>query len=219
MKYKFKVGDKVKVVHSGLGAYIFDIAKIVEITSCGHYLGKPGYIVHPAIGNCVSGEFGGYIGEGSFELFEEPKYRFKTMEEFQRDDLWNFHYGTPSNWNSQQEMNEFIGKEIEPKYNEFIEKSTTYFTYKILWSISKNDVVKIEKSKINNQSKPIKNEVQGQNLENRRREINGSARMANRRQQVAIGGRPQGHKTSVNVRTSGVRRAKIKGNARFSSNS
>lgn len=70
---KFKVGDKVTVVYRGSGCgsrYVGRVVTITEAKPTG-YNGKPGYKVSPAIGNTLSGNFDGYIGERTFELFEQ----------------------------------------------------------------------------------------------------------------------------------------------------
>jgi len=68
MKHKFKVGDVVEVVNSGEGCWQFEIGRQVTITEAGIYEDSLGYKVNPAIGNTEDGEFGGFIGENSFEL-------------------------------------------------------------------------------------------------------------------------------------------------------
>ena len=73
-QYKFKVGDRVKVVQHGLGVSPEDIGAEVEIIETGYYSGKSGYKVEPPIGNSLkfaSGDYYGYDGfieERTFEL-------------------------------------------------------------------------------------------------------------------------------------------------------
>lgn len=76
--YKFKVGDKVKVIHHGLGCVQSELNKEVEITERGKYFFDPGYKVSPAIGNTADGQFNGYIGEKSFELITSEKEEYKV---------------------------------------------------------------------------------------------------------------------------------------------
>lgn len=68
MEAKFKIGDKVKVIHFGSGVSSDDFNKIVTITKIGNYGSQIGYQVCPAIGNTRSKFCGGFIGESSFEL-------------------------------------------------------------------------------------------------------------------------------------------------------
>lgn len=57
------------------------------------------------------------------------KYRFKTVEEFQSDDLWiNDSYsssldGYPNGWCEDGSMNKYLGQEIPIKFNKQIELS------------------------------------------------------------------------------------------------
>jgi len=76
-QYKFKVGDRVRVVQSGLGVAPEDIGLAVEIIETGYYSGNPGYKVSPPIGNSQQYSDGtyhgydGFIGEPTFELIRE----------------------------------------------------------------------------------------------------------------------------------------------------
>jgi hypothetical protein len=51
------------------------------------------------------------------------KYRFKTIEEFQSDDLWledsysSSHDGYPSGWCEEGSMNKYLGKDVSDEYN------------------------------------------------------------------------------------------------------
>lgn len=72
LKYKFKVGDKVKIVKNGSGCGPEAINEIVTIAERGIY-GKnsiPGYQILEKIPhtNATTGIYGGYIAESSFEL-------------------------------------------------------------------------------------------------------------------------------------------------------
>ncbi len=70
-KHKFKIGDLVKVVRSGSGCGFDDVGVEVVITELGNYGSTSnlhGYKVSLEIGNTKTGEFGGFIGESSFEL-------------------------------------------------------------------------------------------------------------------------------------------------------
>jgi hypothetical protein len=79
MKYKFKVGDKVKIIHIGSGCNIGTTGKIVTITELGEYAGKPGYKIDNILldTNTQTGKFNGFIGESSFELVESTTSKFK----------------------------------------------------------------------------------------------------------------------------------------------
>ena len=72
-EYKFKIGDKVLAVKSGMGISIDDIknysGRVYTITELGEYSRKPGYKVSPAVGNTLSGSCNGFIGENTFELY------------------------------------------------------------------------------------------------------------------------------------------------------
>lgn len=68
---KFKVGDCVKVVNSGSGCGDRDkgqTVRIVEAKVRGYSSLQDGYKVYPPIGNTLTGLYGGWIGESTFEL-------------------------------------------------------------------------------------------------------------------------------------------------------
>ena len=44
------------------------------------------------------------------------KYRFKTRKEFIRDGLWDEKDNCPYYWDSDGEMNEYLGKDVPDKY-------------------------------------------------------------------------------------------------------
>jgi len=77
-QYKFKVGDRVKVIQHGLGVGPEDAGVEVIVIETGYYSGEPGYKVSPPIGNSQQypdGHYYGYdgfIGEETFEFVEQP---------------------------------------------------------------------------------------------------------------------------------------------------
>jgi MoxR-like ATPase len=86
---KFKVGDKVKITHSGAGCGKEDLGNIVEITEVGWYGGSLfGYKINPAYGNTKHGFFNGYIAENSFELAEENKIEKQTLTKEQLNNAY-----------------------------------------------------------------------------------------------------------------------------------
>jgi hypothetical protein len=60
------------------------------------------------------------------------KYRFKTIEEFQSDDLWLedsyslSHDGYPREWCQDGDMNKYLGEEIPNKFNKHIERGHSF---------------------------------------------------------------------------------------------
>jgi hypothetical protein len=70
---KFKKGDIVLVVQSGAGTSPADTNRIVTIVSQPQeYFGDElGYVIDPPLGNCKDGNYGGVVGETSFELVSE----------------------------------------------------------------------------------------------------------------------------------------------------
>lgn len=79
MTYKFEIGDKVKVVHSGIGCNVTELDRDVIIIEKGIYCSNtPGYRVEPPIGNSIKNQYGTYsfdgmISEKTFELVEPVK--------------------------------------------------------------------------------------------------------------------------------------------------
>ena len=77
LDFKYEVGDLVVGVRSGSGMNSKDFETQVRIVERGKYSGgrgqqaQPGYKVKPRIGNSRSGEYGGFIGENSFELLQK----------------------------------------------------------------------------------------------------------------------------------------------------
>jgi MoxR-like ATPase len=70
--YKFKVGDKVKVVNHGSGCGPEELGQEVTIIEIGNYgsTNNNGYKVDPPIGNTLNNFYNGFIGEDSFEIVE-----------------------------------------------------------------------------------------------------------------------------------------------------
>lgn len=66
-----------------------------------------------------------------------------------------------------------------------------------------------------NNEKQSNNDVLTKNPEISRNSINGTARMASRRQQSSVGSRPKGNKTSFNCRKAIIRQSKIRGQVGF----
>ena len=56
------------------------------------------------------------------------KYRFKTKEEFIRDELWDEKYNCPYNWAPTGEMNEYLGIDVPDKCIVYCDENET-FTY------------------------------------------------------------------------------------------
>lgn len=80
--HKYNIGDVVEVVESGNGCSPTDIGQMVTITARGNYSSEPGYQVNPPIGNSLSRDYGGYIGERSFKLLtsiEQVKKNIKPL--------------------------------------------------------------------------------------------------------------------------------------------
>ena len=79
MKYKFEIGDQVKIIKSGGGCGSGVVGEIVTILEMGVYNGRPGYKISDTTipkNNSMTGDFGGFCGETSFELVTkgEPQY-------------------------------------------------------------------------------------------------------------------------------------------------
>jgi len=71
--YKFKIGDKVRIVKKGMGYSPECIGEVVEILELGEYLGKPGYRTSKTKGtsNTNNGFCNSMAEERSFELYTE----------------------------------------------------------------------------------------------------------------------------------------------------
>ena len=67
------------------------------------------------------------------------KYRFKKREEFIRDELWDYEYDCPIFWNSEGEMNKYLGRDIPDEFNVYCDKNTS-FTYGE-WHFKSNEYV------------------------------------------------------------------------------
>ena len=67
------------------------------------------------------------------------KYRFKTEEEFKKDDNWDYSTKAPFNWNDVGKMNHFFGQDIPDRYNKSIE-SEREFSYEG-WTIQARDCI------------------------------------------------------------------------------
>lgn len=77
MNYKYKVGDKVKIIKSGSGYADECVGQIVEILELGHYVGLGYRTTIPEKGdsNAETGGYNGMAGEDSFKLVEDiPEY-------------------------------------------------------------------------------------------------------------------------------------------------
>ena len=67
------------------------------------------------------------------------KYRFKTKEEFVRDELWDDKYNCPDSWNFNKRMNKYLGIDIPEEFSIYCDKNSG-FEYDD-WIFSKNDYV------------------------------------------------------------------------------
>ena len=54
------------------------------------------------------------------------KYRFKTKEEFEADNLWSAWYNVPKHWNEEHEMDHFMGQDIPDQYIKQIESGQDF---------------------------------------------------------------------------------------------
>ena len=52
------------------------------------------------------------------------QYRFKTKEEFKADKLWD--RNCPTHWNSDGQMDQYIGQNIDTKFNVKIEEGKEF---------------------------------------------------------------------------------------------
>ena len=79
VEYKFKIGDKVKVIKGGHGILLTRKGKIFTITNIGIYTGildnEPGYVIDPPKGNSKTGDYDFMIGESSFELVKPTSWK------------------------------------------------------------------------------------------------------------------------------------------------
>lgn len=79
MKYKFEIGDQVKIIEYGDGCGSNVVGEIVTILEKGTYNGRPGYKISDTTKpstNSMDGAYDGFCGETSFKLFikGEPQY-------------------------------------------------------------------------------------------------------------------------------------------------
>jgi hypothetical protein len=74
------------------------------------------------------------------------RYRFKTKEEFQKEGNWREKYGCefPLQWNSDEEMNCFLGEEIPDEYYSKIKEGFIYEG----WKFFPRDIIEIEETNI-----------------------------------------------------------------------
>ena len=49
------------------------------------------------------------------------KYRFKTEREFKKDEEWNYQYNIPEGWNTDGDMNKYLGQDVPDRYIDEIE--------------------------------------------------------------------------------------------------
>jgi hypothetical protein len=54
------------------------------------------------------------------------KYRFKTKKEFIRDGLWDEEYNCPDKWNSDGEMNNYLGIDVPDEYTVYCDKNEEF---------------------------------------------------------------------------------------------
>ena len=99
------------------------------------------------------------------------KYRFRTEEEFKRDNDWNHKSNTPKGWNSN--MVQHLGDHVDAKFNLYIEDGSGFKGVDGWWYNSTDCVLNkeempieqiLEQIKLNNSL--IKKEKQMNNLEN-----------------------------------------------------
>lgn len=83
MEYKFKIGDKVKIIYAGCGCGYSSIGKTCTIKETGiYYADKLGYKIEEAIPETnavetpLNSSYNGFIGEDSFELVKEATPEF-----------------------------------------------------------------------------------------------------------------------------------------------
>jgi hypothetical protein len=72
-------------------------------------------------------------------------YRFKTKEEFIRDDLWDYGHNVPKRWNYAGNMNHYLGMTIPSEYESYCENKKDFSMDG--WSFLSSDYVKIEEKK------------------------------------------------------------------------
>lgn len=73
MKYKYKIGDKLKIIRGGVGFHPKAEGQIITVAELGLYFGQyPGY--KPIETFPYDLFSGGLAGEESFELYESAKF-------------------------------------------------------------------------------------------------------------------------------------------------
>jgi hypothetical protein len=73
------------------------------------------------------------------------KYRFKTIEEFQSDDLWledsysSSHDGYPSGWCEEGSMNKYLGQDVPDKFNSKMDQGKSFIMDS--WTFEPDDYI------------------------------------------------------------------------------
>src|SRR5690625_687947 len=75
------------------------------------------------------------------------KYRFKTKDEFIRDDLWDYEYNVPLGWASSGHMNSFLVSDVPKELNKECDEGGTLDIKG--WFFSPEDYVLKEENEIN----------------------------------------------------------------------
>lgn len=87
-QHRYKLGEYLIVELSGSGCSPDDIGQMVKVTRLhGNYnTYDPGYVVHPPIGNCKTGDCGGKIGQSSFRrATKEERRKGLKLQEIEDD--------------------------------------------------------------------------------------------------------------------------------------
>ena len=98
-----------------------------------------------------------------FYIKAMKQYRFKTIEEFKRDRLWDSRYDGPHGWHEEHAMDKFYGQDIPSQYNAHIEKNKQFgydnWVFQVQDCILKEEELSLEqvlkKVKLNNQNSLI----------------------------------------------------------------
>lgn len=75
------------------------------------------------------------------------KYRFKTKEEFIRDDEWHFKNDAPYGWNNEGRMNSFLGEDIAYTFNSECDEKKQLFIGN--WTFRSSNYVLKETTRVN----------------------------------------------------------------------
>ena len=75
------------------------------------------------------------------------KYRFKTREEFIRDDLWDYENNVPLGWALNGNMNSFLGSDVPESLDKYCDSKGDFFFRG--WGFSSEDYVLKEKNTVN----------------------------------------------------------------------